>query len=291
MSKISFKAAASLAITLIFALSLGVLSACEKEGEKQQTANTKSSLDVIKERGVLRVAVFADKYPFGYKDSLGQVQGYDVYFAKRLAKELLGDENKIQYEFVDPAGRIPILESDRVDITLANFTITEERKQKVDFALPYLKTAIGIVSPQSALVKSIADLKGKKLLVSKGTTSEDFFRKNHPEVELLAFDQITEGYQALKDGRGAGFAQDNTEVLAWARKNAGFQVGIGDIGTVDGIGAAVKKGNTDLLNFINKTIEKLAAERFFHADFEATLRDAYGADANPEDLVVEGGKI
>lgn len=222
-------------------------------------------------------------------DENGKVQGYDIYFAKRIAKDLLGSEDAVEFVYVEAASRVEYLQSGKVDITLANFTVTEERSEKVDFALPYMKVALGVVSPDSELIKSVDDLDGKNLIVVKGTTAETYFSENYPNVKLTKFDEYQEAYDALADGRGDAFSTDNTEVLAWAMKNKGFTVGIESLGNVDAIAPAVQKGNTELLNWLNEEIKTLGEEQFFHADYEATLRSVYGEDADADQLVVEGG--
>jgi len=246
------------------------------------------SLDEIKESGKLVIGVFSDKKPFGYVDEYGEYQGYDVYFARRLAQDL-GVE--LELVSVDAPNRVEYLTSAKVDIILANFTVTPERAEVVDFALPYMKVALGVVSPDVALITSIEDLRGKQLIVSKGTTAETWFTANEPEVALLKFDTYTETFNALLDGRGDALSTDNTEVLAWAIENPGFTVGIESLGSLDTIAPAVQKGNDTVLAYINEEIEALAAEQFFHADYEATLKDVYGDAVDPDNLVVEGGVV
>ena len=246
------------------------------------------NLDEIKESGKLVIGVFSDKKPFGYVDEYGEYQGYDVYFARRLAEDL-GVE--LELVSVDAPNRVEYLTSAKVDIILANFTVTPERAEVVDFALPYMKVALGVVSPDAALVTSIEELRGKTLIVSKGTTAETWFTANEPEVELLKFDTYTETFNALLDGRGDALSTDNTEVLAWAIENPGFTVGIESLGSLDTIAPAVQKGNDTVLTYINDEIRALAAEQFFHADYEATLKDVYGDAVDPDNLVVEGGVI
>lgn len=254
-------------------------------------AEAKNSIDEIKEKGKVRIGVFSDKAPFGYLDSNGKNQGFDIVIAKRLTKELLGDENKVDFVLLEPANRVEYLETNKVDIVLANFTVTPERKQKVDFAHPYMKVAIGVVSPEKSPIKSVAELKDKKLIVTKGTTAEVYFTKKHPEVDLLSFDHISESFAALKDGRGVGFSQDNTLLFAWAKQNPGFVVAIDSLGSQDTIAPAVKKGNTVLLNWINQTLEKLGKENFIHKAYDETLKPIYGDSVNVESIVIEGGKI
>ncbi|HBG76229.1 MAG TPA: amino acid ABC transporter substrate-binding protein [Clostridiales bacterium] len=246
------------------------------------------SLNEIKTSGKIRIGVFSDKAPFGYVDSDGAYQGYDVYFAEQIGKDLGA---KVEYVSVEPASRVEYLKTAKVDIILANFTVTEERAQSVDFALPYMKVSLGIVSPDKSLVTDMSQLKGKTLIVAKGTTAETYFTENYPGVELLKFDQYTETYNALLDGRGDAFSTDNTEVLAWALKNKGFTVGIESLGNVDTIAPAVQKDNTELLNWLNEEIKTLGRENFFHKDYEETLAPVYGEAVQPDSLVVEGGTV
>ena len=99
----------------------------------------------IKKSKTIKIAVFSDKKPFGYVDENGEYQGYDVYLGNRIAKDL---GVKVKYVPVEAAARVEVLATGKVDIVLANFTVTPERAQKVDFALPYMKVALGIVSPK-----------------------------------------------------------------------------------------------------------------------------------------------
>lgn len=248
------------------------------------------ALAKIKKRGYVRVGVFSDKPPFGYVDKEDKNQGYDIYFAKRIAKDLLGDESKVKFELVEAASRVEVLVSDKVDITLANFTKTPERARVVDFALPYMKVSLGVVSPNGAVIKSVDELKGKKLIVNKGTTADAYFTKNHPDIELVKYDQNTETFAALVDKRGTALAHDNALLFAWAKENPGFTVGIEALGEIDVIAPAVKKRNKALLEWLNNEIIELGKENFFHKNYDATLKPIYGDSVDPESLVVEGGK-
>ena len=246
------------------------------------------TVEQIKKSKTIKIAVFSDKKPFGYVDEYGKYQGYDVYFGDRIAKDL---GVKVKYVPVEAAARVEVLETGKVDLVLANFTVTPARAEKVDFALPYMKCALGVVSNDKDLITKPEDLNGKTLIVSKGTTAETFFTENYPQVNLLKFDQYSEAYNALLDGRGVGLSTDNTEVLAWAIENPGFTVGIESLGSLDTIAPAVTKGNESLLNWINDEIKSLAGEKFFHADYEATLRAVYGPNSDADALVVEGGQL
>ncbi|WP_313563739.1 cysteine ABC transporter substrate-binding protein [Ruminiclostridium cellobioparum] len=263
-------------------------SAANTSSAGNTAAGTARSLEDIKSSGKVIIGVFSDKAPFGYVDEKGAYQGYDVYFANRIGKDL---GVNVEFVSVEPASRVEYLKTGKVDIILANFTVTEERAQSVDFALPYMKVALGVVSPDKSLITDVSQLNGKTLIVAKGTTAETYFTKNHPEVKLLKFDQYTETYNALLDGRGDAFSTDNTEVLAWALQNKGFTVGIESLGDLDTIAPAVQKGNTGLLNWLNDEIKTLGKENFFHKDFEETLASVYGNAVDPDSLVVESGVV
>ncbi|OPJ59874.1 cysteine ABC transporter substrate-binding protein [Clostridium oryzae] len=275
------------ALTILTIIS-GALAGCSAKSGPARKSN--SSIDAIKKRGTIRIGVFSDKAPFGYVDSNGKNQGFDVYIAKRFAKDLLGDESKVKFVLVDAASRVSYLQSNKVDIIMANFTVTDERKQQVDFAKPYMKVSLGIVSPKNTEITSVDQLKDKKVIIAKGTTAETYFAKNLPDIKLVKFDQYSEIFEALKDKRGDAIANDNTEVLAWAKKNPGFTVGVPSFGGQDTIAPAVKKGNKELLDWLNKEIVSLGKENFVHKAYEATLKSTYGSEYE-ENLVIEGGEV
>lgn len=289
----TFKKIASVFAAAAMALSLAACSnsngssaASDSTDDSSAASGSYRTVDQIKESGEITIGVFSDKNPFGYVDNDGKFQGYDVYFADRIAKDL-GVELKLVP--VEAASRVEFLETAKVDIILANFTVTDERKEKVDFALPYMKVALGVVSPDSAIITDAEQLNGKTLIVVKGTTAESYFTENYPDVKLQKYDEYNEAYSALQDGRGDAFSTDNTEVLAWAMNNPGFTVGVESLGSTDAIAPAVTKGNETLLNWINDEITALADEQFFHADYDATLASVYGDNVDKDSLVVEGG--
>ena len=266
------------------------LAACSGTAESDSADGSDTALartvEEIQESGSITIGVFSDKNPFGYVDNEGNYQGYDVYFAQRIAQDLGVELNLVP---VEAASRVEFLETNKVDIILANFTVTDERSEKVDFALPYMKVALGIVSPEDAPITDPEQLNGKTLIVVKGTTAEIYFTENYPDVNLQKYDEYNEAYSALQDGRGDAFSTDNTEVLAWAMSNPGFTVGVESLGSIDAIAPAVHKGNESLLNWLNDEIVALADEQFFHADYDATLAAVYGDAVDKDNLVVEGG--
>ena len=246
------------------------------------------TLDEIKSSGTINIGVFSDKSPFGYVDENGEYQGYDVYFGNRIGQDL---GVKINYVSTEAANRIEYLQTGKVDIILANFTVTPERAQEVDFALPYMNVALGVISPENAVITSLDQIGADdQVIVISGTTAETYLEKNNPEIKLQKYDAYAEAKTAFENGNGVAWANDNTEVIAFSIENPGYTVGIPSLGSADTIAPAVTKGNTTLLNWLNDEIKALGNENFFHADYEATLLDTYGKDYE-DTLVVEGGVV
>ena len=280
----------TIALTLILAVSL---TACGSNAPDQKTdaapeaqETVYRTLDEIKESGTINIGVFSDKNPFGYVDENGEYQGYDVYFANRIGEDL---GVKVNFVSTEAANRVENLETGKVDIILANFTVAEERAQKVDFALPYMNVALGVVSPDSKVITDLSQIgTDEEVIVISGTTAETYLTENNPEIKLQKYDTYANAKNALENKNAVAWANDNTEVIAFALQNPGYTVGIPSLGSQDTIAPAVSKGNETLLNWINGEIKALAAERFFHKDYEETLADTYGLDYE-ESLVVEGG--
>ena len=276
--------------------SLAILSAVALLGACAANKNTTTdagaagngkfrTLDEIKESKTINIGVFSDKHPFGYVDEEGKYQGYDIPLGEVLANDL---GVNINYVSTEAANRIEYLQSGKVDIILANFTVTDERKEAVDFALPYMNVALGVISPKDKVVTDLANWNADdQMIVISGTTAEAFLVKNYPNIKLQKYDSYATAKNALENGNGAAWANDNTEVIAFAKQNPNFTVGIASLGESDTIAPAVTKGNTSLLEWLNTEIKTLEGGGFFHKAYDETLKDTYGADYANE-LVVEG---
>lgn len=271
----------------VFVLLLAALVTWLLPGSAQAKESFRT-LEEIQASGTVNIGVFSDKSPFGFVDENGDYQGYDVYFANRIGEDL---GVKINFVSTEAANRIEYLQTGKVDIILANFTVTPERAEEVDFALPYMNVALGVVSPEDAVITSLEEIgEDDQVIVISGTTAETYLTKNYPDIPLQKYDSYATAKNALENGNGVAWANDNTEVIAFANQNPGYTVGIPSLGSADTIAPAVSKGNTTVLDWLNEEIRALGEENFFHKDYEATLVDTYGADYEDE-LVVEGGEV
>ena len=288
----------TLSLFSAIALSFG-LAACGDNGSNTNASGASNaaptaasnaggdSLARIKAAGVIRIGVFGDKPPFGYLDANGKNQGFDVEIARNMAQDLLGSPDKIEFVLTEAANRVEYIKSGKVDVLLANFTQTPERAEVVDFAAPYMQVALGVVSPKNAPITSIDQLKGKTLLVNKGTTADAYFTKNYSDITLQKYDQNTETFDALKDGRGVALAHDNALLWAWAKENPNFDVAIGKLGEPENIAPAVQKGDQALLAWVNSEIAAMKQDGRLVAAYEKTLRPVYGDKVKPEELLAK----
>lgn len=275
----------------LFALSL--LAGCDKAAESEVAAAPKpadSYLETIKTRGKLIVGVFSDKPPFGFVDEKGEYVGFDTDLAKRFAKDLLGDEKRIEFVSVEPASRIPFLQSDKVDLILANMTVTPERREAVDFTNPNLRVAVQALVPEASPVKTVDDLTAKTTIVTTGTTADLWLTQNHPDWKVLKFEKNSESLQALANGRGDAYAQDNLVLFNWAKQNPGYRVLPQKLGDEAPIAPAVKKGNIELRDWVNAELARLGEEKYLLTLYDQYVRQDLADGTDPNSVIVEGGQ-
>src|SRR5690606_37644 len=281
-------------------LAAGLLVGCGNAEAPKTSAEAKpapaeavpsaSYLDKIKARDKLIVGVFSDKPPFGYVDEAGNYVGFDTDIAKRFAQDLLGDEKKVEFVVVEPASRIPFLQSDKVDLILANMTVTPERAEAVDFTNPNLRVAVQAIVREDSGIEKLDDLADKTIIVTSGTTADIWLTLNHPDWKLLKFEKTSESLQALANGRGDAYAQDNLVLFSWAKQNPGYRV-LGDtLGDEAPIAPAVKKGNVELRDWVNAELAKLGEEQFLLKLYDQYVRPQLAEDTDPNAIIVEGGK-
>ncbi|ARN64460.1 ABC transporter substrate-binding protein [Leuconostoc mesenteroides subsp. dextranicum] len=250
---------------------------------KADTNQSGRTVKEIKKSGEIKIAVFGDLKPYGWVDKNGKRQGYDIELAKKVAKDL---GVKVKYVQVNANARVDALNSGKVDLALANFTVTPERKKVIDFAKPYMKVSIGVASKKSKLITKVDQLHGKKLIVNKGTTAETYFTKNYTKASLLKFDSKTQQFAALKDGRADAITDDNSYLFAWVKSHPDYKVGIKKLGEQSYISPGVQKGNKSLLKWTDKEINKLNKNQFFTKDYDKTLAPYFGKDVKSSDITI-----
>ncbi len=246
---------------------LFVLSGCG--GSKETTTEAANVLEQIKKRDKLVVGVKYDTNLFGLKDpSSGKVQGFDIDIAKALAKEILGDENKVELKEVTSKTRIPMLNNGDIDAIIATMTITEERKKEVDFSDVYFKAGQALLVKKGSKIKGLEDVKsGVKVLAVKGSTSSQNVRQKSPEATVLEFENYSEAFTALKAGQGDVLTTDNAILYGMQKQDPNYEI-VGDIFTDEPYGIAVRKGEKELVNVINDFLKELKSSGEYNKIYE-----------------------
>ena len=190
-----------------------IFSGCGKK-----TTENDDFANVIK-RDKLIVGVRDDAPPFGFKDEKGNLIGYDIDLAKIIAKDILGNENKVEFVPVTASNRIMKLSANEVDFLIATMSITNQRQQILDFSVPYYVAGQAILVNSSSKATSLSDFGGKKLIIVFGSTSERNLRTNVPEVTVIGYKNYNDAYRALKQNRADGIVADDTILLSYALKD------------------------------------------------------------------------
>lgn len=210
----------------------------------------------IKSAGVVKVATFDANPPFGSIDAkTHKIVGYDVDFAEALAKAL---GVKLELVATNPANRIPLLQSGKADLIVADITITPERAQVIDFSTPYFVTGQQFLVPATSS-DNLDDYATSRIGAVKGTTGEQTLHERFPKARVLSYDDIPLALTALRNGNVQAITQDSTilaGLLAGAPDKANFKI-IPQLLSKEEIGVGVKKGEPALLSAVNEELVKL----------------------------------
>lgn len=215
-------------------------------------------LDHIKKAGVLRVATFDSNPPFGFVDpKTNHIVGLDVDYAEALADKL---GVKLELQPTNPANRIPFLTSGKVDLVLANFTITDERAKQVDFSIPYFSSGQQFLAKKGVL-KSPNQLNSLRIGADKGTTNEITLREKFPQATIVAYDDTPFAFAALRTGNVQAITQDGPKLiglLANVPDKQNYEIPPFTISN-DYMGVGIPKGEARLTAFVNDTLKGLEA--------------------------------
>jgi aspartate/glutamate/glutamine transport system substrate-binding protein len=270
-----------LKFAFISLLAVVILAACgskdnETNGGGGNNEGAKNALEKIKERDKIVFGVKHDTRLFGLKNpSTGEVEGFDIDIAKALAKEILGDETKVEFKEVTSKTRIPLLQKGDIDAIIATMTITEERKKEVDFTDVYFEAGQSLLVKKDSPIKGIEDLKkGTKVLAVKGSTSAQNIREKAPEAQVLEFENYAEAFTALKSGQGDALTTDNAILFGMADEDPSFHV-VGGTFTDEPYGIAVKKGEKELLDELNKALETIKSNGEYDKIYKKWIKEDF----------------
>ena len=208
--------------------------------------------------------------PFSYQGDDGKLTGFEVDFANELAKHL-GVKADLKPTKWD--GMLASLDSKRIDVVINQVTISDQRKKKYDFSTPYTVSGIQalVKKGNEGVIKTAADLKGKKVGVGLGTNYEEWLRQN---VQGVDNDDDPTKYQDLRVGRIDAILVDRLAALDLATKTGNTLAVTGEAFSRQESGVALRKGNEDLL----KAVDGAIAEMQKDGSLKALSEKWFGAD-------------
>jgi polar amino acid transport system substrate-binding protein len=211
------------------------------------------TLAEARKKGVLVVGCKDSLPPFGYIDEKSrQIVGYDIDFVNAIAKKM---GVKVELKPVTSASRMPQLQESHIDIIAATMTKNAERAKVIDFSNTYFFTGQKFITKKGT-VKSLKDLESKRIGTAKGSTSEQNVKKALPNATVLSFDDYPQAFLALQQGKVAAVTTDEAilaGILAKAPNKAQFEIPALQISD-EPYGLGMRKGDTNFVNFVNKTI-------------------------------------
>jgi len=168
-------------------------------------------LDDIKKKGELVVGVLGTDEPNSFIDAkTREIIGYEVDLARAIAARL---GVKLQIKQLAVAARIPELQQGHVDLLAASLTHNKEREAVIDFSLTTFVTGQKVLVKADSGIQNVAALAGKKVVTIKGGTQEPNIRKAVPNVDVVTFETGPQAFQALQQGKGVAFVNDEVSLL------------------------------------------------------------------------------
>jgi polar amino acid transport system substrate-binding protein len=230
-------------------------------GELQQKLSSESTIEAVLKRGSLRVGM--DTFvPWAMKDKTGQLVGFEIDVATRLAKDM-----GVKVEFVPTkwSGIIPALITGKFDVIIGGMGILPMRNLKVNFTIPYDYTGMSMVAHKEKAkgFSSLEDFNcpGVILAAKLGATSVMAAQKFMPQAELRQFDSEAQVYQELLNGRvHAAVGNAPTPAFYAVEHPDTLFMPLAENFTKEPIGFAVRKGDHDTLNFFDNWIRLVTAE-------------------------------
>lgn len=235
----------------------------------------------IQDRGRLIVGVKYDLPTFGYLNPQTQVlEGFDPAVAREVAAHIFGDPSKVEFKEAASKDRIPFLKSGTVDLILASMTINEERLKEIDFSIVYYLSGRRLLVAIDSPLKGIADVDGKKVATSKGSSTVPILKKL-TKAEVVEFNTYAEAVTALLDKQVDAVGTDDITLYGLAAANRGLKI-VGAPYSDDPSGAGVAKGNPELLEVVNTVIKNLKSSGKWKTIWKAEIGDKLGITTIPE---------
>lgn len=250
---------------------LGLAACSDKSPESNSAAadgsatSNSATLDKIKQSGTIVLGYRDSSIPFSYiADNPNQPVGYahdlQLKVVDAVKQKLNLPDLKIRYNLVTSQNRIPLVSNGTVDLECGSTTNNKERQQQVDFSTGFFEVGSRLLTAKDSGIKDFADLKGKKLVTTAGTTSERYIRQHEKELgigEIISAKDHAESFLMLQNGRAAAFMMDDI-LLAGEKskaKDPNNWVIVGTAPIHEIYGCMLRKGDTGFKQVVDDAIK------------------------------------
>ena len=203
-------------------------------------AAVSAELSEIEARGRLIVAVKDNRYPLGYRDATGELNGFEIEIARRLALDLLGDETAIEFRPVSNLDRVNLVAEGEVDIAIAAITVTSQRQRIASFSEPYYLDGTGFITI-SAQVNTLDDLNLGRIAVLADSSTLAHVRYQLPTATLVTVSSYEEAVAELESEQIDAFAGDVSVLVGWQQQDSRYQL-LDEVISVEPVAIAIPKG-------------------------------------------------
>ncbi|MGK9250622.1 MULTISPECIES: transporter substrate-binding domain-containing protein [Paenibacillus] len=224
----------------------------------------------VKAAGVLKVGLMGTYAPYNFLNENKEIDGFDADIAKDVAKRL---GVKAEFAPQDFSGLIPSLQASKIDVIISQVTITDERKQQIDFTQPYITNQVKIIVRESNdSITKLEDFKGKNIGVGLGTNDEAYLRNEVlPQVgkfNIKTYDDVITSLQDLNAGRIDATINNLYALKPIVDKN-GYKVkAVGEAIKSDSAGIAVRKNNPEFLAALDQALTDMKSDGTYTTIFK-----------------------
>lgn len=258
------------------------LAACGNAGEETEGPDVEAAenaadnfddgtrMKELAEAGTIKIGVKYDQPGLGFKDAASDTPtGFDVEMAKQLAASLGITGDDIEWVETISDNREPFLEDGTVDLVLASYSITDERRQVVGQAGPYLVTGQQLLVAADSDIASVDDVKGEEVCSVTGSTSLDNIEAEG--AKPVGFDTYSECVEKVLDGTVSAMSTDGTILAGYAAQNEGELKVVGDQFSEERIGVGYSIDRPEMCQWIVDTITQAYDDGAYEEAFNATL--------------------
>ena len=241
-----------------------------------------STMAAIAERGRLVVGVDQNTFMVGYRDpATGQLEGFDIDIAREIARSIFGDPDRVDLRVVDASQRESALQSGQVDLVIRTYSITCERKLKVDFSTAYYYANQRILAVRGSGIDSAATLAGKRVCAVAGTTSLPALLALESKPAVYGAPTWTDCLLMLQQGQVDAISTDDVVLAGLARQDPNVEV-VGPSLGLEPYGVGIRKGDDDLVRFVNGALERIRADGTWERIYQTWLRDLGPSPGPPQ---------